>query len=79
MALTCREFTESLGNYHAGALNPETWRGCEDHLLSCTDCVEYLRSYKETILLSKGAFHYPEDTVSAGSLDKLVQKILWKV
>lgn len=78
MALTCREFIESLDAYRSGDLGPNEHARYEDHLRQCLDCLAYLRSYEETIRLGQGAFRHPDDIVSADALDDLVRVILLK-
>ncbi len=75
MALTCRELVELLGEYRMEALDPESNRQAETHLLSCAQCVEYLRSYEQTICLAKRAFPSPSN--DEGEVGALVQEILF--
>src|SRR5712692_2337315 len=59
MALTCREFIESLDAYRSGDLGPNEHARYEDHLLQCLDCLVYLRNYEETrVLLSPRRTRY---------------------
>ena len=74
--MTCRELSEFLIDYHSGDLNPEEHARFEAHLAGCAACVEYLRSYEETIRLVKGAFIRPEDAVPANVPNELVRAIL---
>ena len=74
MALSCRELIDLLAEYRTDALDPETNRQAETHLLSCSACVEYLRSYEQTIRLAKSALRSPSG--AADDVDALVQEIL---
>jgi hypothetical protein len=74
MALSCRELIDLLAEYRTEALDPEINRQAETHLLSCSACVEYLRSYEQTIRLAKSALRSPSG--GAEDVDALVQEIL---
>lgn len=50
--LTCREIIEFLDDYSAGAQPPEVRAEFERHLDACPACRDYLRTYRETILLA---------------------------
>ena len=70
MALTCRELIAILGDYCSGSLEVDLAVVAELHLLGCLDCSAYLKSYEETIRLSKVAFSSrdedaPEELVRA--------------
>jgi len=53
--ITCRELLEFLAEYLDGSL-PEPERAVfEEHLRVCPPCVEYLKTYRATIQLGKGA------------------------
>ena len=70
-ALTCRGFVEFLSAYLESNLAPEERATFEAHLAECPDCVRYLRTYEDAVVLAKGAFD-PSDPVP----DKLVQAIV---
>jgi anti-sigma factor RsiW len=53
--LTCREIVEFLRHYLDGELPAEERSRFEEHLAACPPCVDYLRSYKDTVRLGKGA------------------------
>lgn len=61
--MTCRELTEFLDDYVAGAL-PEARRAAFDaHLAACADCRNYLASYRRTVGLVKAVGEgVPRDT-----------------
>ena len=52
--ITCRELTEFLDDYVAGALAAERRGVFERHLAACPDCRNFLASYRRTIGLVKG-------------------------
>ncbi len=76
MALTCREFIESLIDYSSGELDPHQYEHCEAHLLWCRNCAVYLSTYEATVRLSKGACRYPAEAETVPIADDLVQTIL---
>jgi len=50
----CQEIVEFLMDYIEGEL-PEHVKACFDmHLQMCPPCVDYLKTYRETILIAKG-------------------------
>ena len=74
MALSCRELIDLLAEYRTNTLDPETNRQADTHLLSCSACVEYLRSYEQTIRLAKNVLRSPSE--AADDVDTFVQEIL---
>lgn len=42
-----------LAEYVAGSLDQGTRALLETHLIGCAECVEYVRSYRETIRLAR--------------------------
>lgn len=51
--MNCREMIDFLSDYLEGEL-PEHVKMCFDmHLEMCPPCVEYLRTYEQTILIAK--------------------------
>jgi len=74
--MTCREFIEFLWQYLSEELSAEERAKFEEHLARCQLCVRYLSGYKETILLGKAAFAYPDDPVPDDVPEELVQAIL---
>jgi anti-sigma factor RsiW len=76
MALTCREFIDSLIDYSSGEFDPNQSARLEAHLLWCRNCAVYLSTYEATIRLSRGAFQYPDEAESLPVPDDLVQTIL---
>jgi len=74
--MTCRELIDFLMDYRAGALPEAQCASFEAHLELCPPCVDYLRTYEETVRLGKGACNNPDDAVSEEVPDELVQAIL---
>jgi anti-sigma factor RsiW len=74
--MTCRECNEFLIDYRSDNLTPDERASIEAHLAWCSPCVVFLSSYEETIRLAKGAFHHPDETISAVVPEELRQRIL---
>lgn len=74
--MTCREFIEFLMDYSDGLL-PDAQRAEFDaHLAECPWCVNYLRTYQETVRLGKSALASTNAPVPEEVPDDLVKAIL---
>ena len=73
--LTCGELIDFLAAYVAGGLSPEQRATFDAHLAECPECVGYLRTYQDTVILAKGTFAR-DDTLPADVPEKLVRAIL---
>ena len=69
--MTCKELTGFLDDYLAGELPMRKALGFRLHLALCSACRKYVRGYRDTIRLAKGAFGDPE-----GDLPKSVPRAL---
>ena len=74
--MTCREFSDFIGDYLAGELPEPVHAGFERHLELCPNCRRYLRSYEETVKLGRHAFDDPNDVVPPDVPEQLVAAIL---
>ncbi len=74
--MTCRQLSELLIEYRSGGLPPEERKAFEVHLTQCARCVEYLRSYEDTIRLARDAFADPDAPVPPTVPAELVQAIV---
>jgi len=74
--MTCSEFTEFLDAYLAGELSPAECEEFKRHLAACTQCVDYLATYEQTVKLGKKAFEKPANEVPAKVPEDLVRAIL---
>ena len=72
--MTCREFSDFIGDYLDDELPSTVKLGFEGHLEVCPNCRRYLRSYEETVRLGRQAFEdgnamlppeVPEELVAA--------------
>ena len=53
--ITCRELTEFLDDYLADRLESAVRAAFDEHLAVCSDCANYLSSYRRSIELGKQA------------------------
>ena len=53
--MTCQEILDFLMMYLDGELPPEEAAQFEQHLGVCPACIEYLKTYQETIRLERAA------------------------
>jgi anti-sigma factor RsiW len=51
--ITCEQVTALLIDYVAGDLDPATSLVLEQHVQNCPDCIAFLRTYRESIRLSR--------------------------
>ena len=51
--LTCREFVDFVTDYLEGALEPAERVRCEQHLVVCSGCADYLEGLEATIRLTR--------------------------
>jgi predicted anti-sigma-YlaC factor YlaD len=72
----CREFTEFIADYLAGALEEETRALFERHLSRCENCRRYLSNYQATLSLEQDAFEDDDADVPAAVPEDLIQAIL---
>lgn len=70
--LTCRELTEFLDDYLAGALAADRRAVFERHLAVCPDCRNYLASYRTTVRLVKAAGEVAMQGVPEGLVKAVV-------
>lgn len=74
--LTCRDVVECLMSYLAHALDPARRRAFDAHLAICDQCVTYIRSYEQTVLLGKAAFDRLDEAADEQVPKTLVEAIL---
>jgi hypothetical protein len=56
---TCKEITGLILDYLNGTLSPSVKRDFKHHLRICPDCVNFLNTYKKTVMVS-GSVHSEE-------------------
>lgn len=71
--LKCVRTRRLLFDYAEGRLDPETSRRLEEHLSDCPHCLEYTRSYRQTISLYRK--HYPRPAMPLELRKKLEEFI----
>lgn len=74
--MTCQEFADFIADYLAGALSDEQMAIFERHMAMCPDCINYLRTYEETVELEKALFTRAGEEVPAEVPEDLVTAIL---
>lgn len=74
--MTCREFTDFIGDYLAGDLTPQVVALFERHLSRCRDCHTYLAQYRATVEAGRQAFDDESASVPADVPEELIQAIL---
>jgi anti-sigma factor RsiW len=47
--LTCAQVTELIRDYLQGELPPDITASFEEHLRRCTDCMAFLKTYRQTV------------------------------
>jgi len=72
--LTCREVVDFLDAYVANELPAGKRVTFDAHVAGCAECAAFLREYRATIRLAKGAFD--DATVDDGIPEQLVRAIL---
>ena len=75
--LTCRGFIDFLDDHVENRQEVDVHRTFEQHMEACPDCVEYLKTYRETILLARSACAAdPSLPTPADAPEELIQAIL---
>lgn len=74
--MTCREFTDFLMDYLSGELPAAESARFRVHLEQCPSCIQYLKSYQQTVRLSRAALKRSDDPLPGSVPEELVQAIL---
>jgi predicted anti-sigma-YlaC factor YlaD len=74
--VTCREFSDFIGDYLAGELPVVPRTSFEKHLAVCENCRRYLAQYQQSIELGRRAYQEPDAVVPDDVPDELVAAIL---
>lgn len=75
--MTCKELIEFLDDYYAGDQPAEVRAEFEKHLATCSECVDYLRTYENTVRLAQAASLCDEPAATADDApEELIQAIL---
>jgi anti-sigma factor RsiW len=74
--MTCRDMVQFLMDYLSEELPDETRSVFERHVNACPDCVTYLATYRETIVLCRESFRLREEEVAVEVPEDLIQAIL---
>jgi anti-sigma factor RsiW len=73
--ITCREVVEFLMDYLTHELDAVQRHAFDAHVAGCDECVSYIRSYEQTVRLSKQAFELDEPADEQVP-EKLIEAIL---
>ncbi len=74
--MTCQDLADFLMDYIEGAL-PQTQRDeFDSHLGACPPCIEYMKSYEETIRMGKTLCDQPDAPIPDDVPEKLIRAIL---
>jgi len=71
--LTCRQLIDFIMSYLDDELPADQRAEFDRHMSACPSCVDYLKTYEKTVLLTKAA---GDDQVPAEVPESLVQAIL---
>jgi anti-sigma factor RsiW len=74
--MTCGQLADFIIDYRSGVLRPDVRTQFDAHLAECSECVTYLKTYEDTIVLARGALGAPDDPVPSSVPERLVQAIL---
>ena len=74
--ITCRELIEFLHLYLDGELPPDRVTEFERHLAVCESCVNYIKTYEETIALGKAACRDWDAAAGEEAPEELVAAVL---
>jgi len=72
--MTCREFADFLSDYFSGELDLARREVFDRHLSVCSDCRNYLSTYRTTVKLTQTAF--VDDQIPADVPPQLLRAIL---
>jgi anti-sigma factor RsiW len=71
--MTCQQLIDFISRYRDNELSSDERDAFEQHLASCSSCAAYLKTYEQTILLTKVSADEP---VPPEVPDSLVKAIL---
>ena len=74
MNLTCRKVTEILVDYVDGSLPEQDRDTLQRHLCGCVPCAIYLRTYHDTIVLTKSLPDVPLPAELMSRLKAMIEK-----
>jgi len=74
--LTCRDCVEFLDDYIDGALNDAARTVFEQHLAKCPPCRDYVRTYRDTIRLSRECMCGESERIPHEVPERLIMAIL---
>ena len=70
----CKDCVDLLGEYIEGTLPPERAKALEEHLSFCPPCITFVRTYRATRKLCRGALATEMPRELIGSLSSFLGK-----
>lgn len=74
--MTCRELIGFLDRYLDGSIEPASREAFERHLATCTSCRDFLRTYRDTIVLTRHVCVHDDDPVPPEVPADLVRAVM---
>ena len=74
--MTCRELADFMADYLSGELPESTRQRFDHHLSLCSNCVNYLASYKATVEMGRRAFDDEDAAVPPDVPEELIKAII---
>jgi len=71
--MTCQQLIDFIGRYRENELSSDERAEFDRHLEICPSCVAYLKTYEQTVLLTKAS---ADDAVPPSVPESLVKAIL---
>jgi len=71
--MTCQQLIDFVGRYRENELSSDERAEFDRHLAICPSCVAYLKTYEQTVLLTKAS---ADDPVPPSVPESLVKAIL---
>jgi anti-sigma factor RsiW len=71
--MTCQQLIDFIGRHRENELSPDERAEFDRHLAICPSCVAYLKTYEQTVLLTKAS---ADDPVPPSVPESLVKAIL---
>lgn len=74
--MTCRDFIDFLSAYLDRELSPEEMDRFDGHLAVCPACVDYVKTYEQTVRLTRSVGLEPDSPLPDDVPEDLVKAIL---
>lgn len=74
--ISCRDLIDFLDDYVANRQAPDQRAEFDRHLADCKHCVDYLRTYQDTIRLARGALAGQAAVLPADPPQELIDAVI---